>query len=126
MATPDRPADRWRREAPRHRRGADPRVQRHEGLWRRPEATAEAIDAGGWFRTGDIARVDEDGDFFIVDRKKEIVIRGGFGVSPPARSKTTSTSTPPGRGGRDRGPPRNPHPGGRRRPHPPGRHARPP
>jgi long-chain acyl-CoA synthetase len=53
-----------------------------KGYWRRPEATAEVIDADGWFRTGDIARVDEDGYFFIVDRKKEIVIRGGFNVYP--------------------------------------------
>jgi long-chain acyl-CoA synthetase len=53
-----------------------------KGYWRRPEATAEAIDADGWFRTGDIARVDEDGYFFIVDRKKEVVIRGGFNVYP--------------------------------------------
>src|SRR4051794_328944 len=53
-----------------------------KGYWRRPEATAEAIDADGWFRTGDIARVDDDGYFFIVDRKKEVVIRGGFNVYP--------------------------------------------
>jgi long-chain acyl-CoA synthetase len=53
-----------------------------KGYWNRPEATAEAIDADGWFRTGDMARVDEDGYFFIVDRKKELVIRGGFNVYP--------------------------------------------
>jgi long-chain acyl-CoA synthetase len=53
-----------------------------KGYWQRPEATAEAIDADGWFRTGDIARVDDDGYFFIVDRKKEVVIRGGFNVYP--------------------------------------------
>ena len=53
-----------------------------KGYWRRPEATAEAIDADGWFRTGDIGRVDEDGYFFIVDRKKELIIRGGFNVYP--------------------------------------------
>ena len=53
-----------------------------KGYWNRPEATAEAIDADGWFRTGDIARVDDDGYFFIVDRKKELVIRGGFNVYP--------------------------------------------
>jgi acyl-CoA synthetase (AMP-forming)/AMP-acid ligase II len=50
--------------------------------WRREEATAEAIDADGWFKTGDIAKVDEDGYFFIVDRKKELVIRGGFNIYP--------------------------------------------
>src|SRR3954449_5217856 len=53
-----------------------------KGCWRRPEATAEAIDADGWFRTGDIARVDDDGYFYIVDRKKELVIRGGYNVYP--------------------------------------------
>jgi long-chain acyl-CoA synthetase len=53
-----------------------------KGYWRREEATADAIDADGWFKTGDMARVDEDGYFFIVDRKKELVIRGGFNVYP--------------------------------------------
>jgi long-chain acyl-CoA synthetase len=53
-----------------------------KGYWRREEATAEAIDADGWFKTGDMARVDEDGYFFIVDRKKELVIRGGYNVYP--------------------------------------------
>jgi long-chain acyl-CoA synthetase len=53
-----------------------------KGYWRREEATAEAIDAEGWFKTGDMARVDEDGYFFIVDRKKELVIRGGYNVYP--------------------------------------------
>jgi long-chain acyl-CoA synthetase len=53
-----------------------------KGYWRREDATAEAIDPDGWFRTGDMARVDEDGYFFIVDRKKELVIRGGFNIYP--------------------------------------------
>jgi long-chain acyl-CoA synthetase len=53
-----------------------------KGYWNRPEATAEALDADGWFKTGDIASVDEDGYFFIVDRKKDLVIRGGFNVYP--------------------------------------------
>jgi long-chain acyl-CoA synthetase len=53
-----------------------------KGYWRRPEDTADVLDADGWFRTGDIGRVDEDGYFFIVDRKKEMVIRGGFNVYP--------------------------------------------
>jgi long-chain acyl-CoA synthetase len=51
------------------------------GYWGKPEATAEAIP-DGWFRTGDLARVDEDGYFFIVDRKKEMIIRGGYNVYP--------------------------------------------
>jgi long-chain acyl-CoA synthetase len=53
-----------------------------KGYWRRPEATAEAIDADGWFYTGDMGRVDEDGCWFIVDRKKELIIRGGYNVYP--------------------------------------------
>jgi len=51
------------------------------GYWNRPEATAEAIK-GGWFHTGDLARQDEEGFFFIVDRKKDLIIRGGFNVYP--------------------------------------------
>ena len=53
-----------------------------KGYWSRPEATADAIDADGWFRSGDLARVDEDGYFFIVDRKKDMVLRGGYNVYP--------------------------------------------
>jgi len=52
-----------------------------KGYWQRPEATAEAI-RGGWFHSGDMARVDEDGCFFIVDRKKDMIIRGGYNVYP--------------------------------------------
>jgi long-chain acyl-CoA synthetase len=52
-----------------------------KGYWNRPEATAESIP-DGWFRTGDLARRDEDGYFFIVDRKKEMIIRGGYNVYP--------------------------------------------
>ncbi|NBM20638.1 long-chain fatty acid--CoA ligase [Streptomyces sp. GC420] len=48
----------------------------------RPEATAEALDAHGWFRTGDIATRDEDGYIYIVDRKKDMIIRGGYNVYP--------------------------------------------
>jgi long-chain acyl-CoA synthetase len=52
-----------------------------KGYWRRPEATAEAM-LGGWFHSGDLARVDEDGYFHIVDRKKDMIIRGGYNVYP--------------------------------------------
>jgi long-chain acyl-CoA synthetase len=52
-----------------------------KGYWRRPEATAAAL-RDGWFHTGDLARVDEEGYFFIVDRKKDMVIRGGYNVYP--------------------------------------------
>jgi long-chain acyl-CoA synthetase len=53
-----------------------------KGYWNRPDATEEAIDADGWFHTGDMAQVDEDGYFFIVDRKKDLIIRGGYNVYP--------------------------------------------
>jgi acyl-CoA synthetase (AMP-forming)/AMP-acid ligase II len=49
------------------------------GYLNRPEATAEAIQ-DGWLRTGDIARIDEDGFIFIVDRAKDMVLRGGENV----------------------------------------------
>ncbi|MEW6230821.1 MAG: long-chain fatty acid--CoA ligase [Chloroflexota bacterium] len=52
-----------------------------KGYYKRPEATAEAMK-NGWFHTGDIARLDEDGYFFIVDRKKDMILRGGFNVYP--------------------------------------------
>jgi long-chain acyl-CoA synthetase len=52
-----------------------------KGYWQRPEATAEAM-RGGWFHSGDMARIDEDGYFYIVDRKKDLIIRGGYNVYP--------------------------------------------
>jgi len=52
------------------------------GYWNRPEATAEAIDADGWFFSGDIAKLDDEGRYYIVDRKKELIIRGGYNVYP--------------------------------------------
>ncbi len=52
-----------------------------KGYWKRPEATAEAI-RGGWFFSGDIGRIDDEGYFYIVDRKKELIIRGGYNVYP--------------------------------------------
>jgi long-chain acyl-CoA synthetase len=52
-----------------------------KGYWRKPEAT-ESVMRGGWFHTGDLAKVDEDGYFFIVDRKKDMIIRGGYNVYP--------------------------------------------
>jgi long-chain acyl-CoA synthetase len=53
-----------------------------KGYWGRPDATRAAIDDRGWFRTGDLARVDEDGAYFIVDRIKDLIIRGGYNVYP--------------------------------------------
>ncbi|MFC5908930.1 long-chain-fatty-acid--CoA ligase [Streptacidiphilus monticola] len=52
-----------------------------KGYWNRPEETAAAIP-DGWLRTGDLARQDEDGYLYIVDRKKDLIIRGGYNVYP--------------------------------------------
>jgi long-chain acyl-CoA synthetase len=52
-----------------------------KGYYKRPEATADSI-RNGWFHTGDLARMDEEGFFFIVDRVKDMIIRGGFNVYP--------------------------------------------
>ena len=52
-----------------------------KGYWQRPDATAEVMK-DGWFGSGDLARRDEDGLFFIVDRKKDMIIRGGYNVYP--------------------------------------------
>jgi fatty-acyl-CoA synthase len=52
------------------------------GYWRNPEETARSIDAEGWFATGDIARCDEQGFFWILDRKKDMFICGGENVYP--------------------------------------------
>ncbi|ANJ25827.1 long-chain-fatty-acid--CoA ligase [Agromyces aureus] len=53
-----------------------------EGYWRRPAETAEALLPGGWLRTGDIVHVSDDGFVTIIDRRKELIITGGFNVSP--------------------------------------------
>ncbi len=52
-----------------------------KGYWQRPDATEEAM-RGGWFHSGDMARTDEEGYFYIVDRKKDLIIRGGYNVYP--------------------------------------------
>ncbi|WP_132999812.1 long-chain fatty acid--CoA ligase [Luteimonas arsenica] len=57
-----------------------PQVMR--GYWQRPEDTATAIDADGWLHTGDMARMDEGGFFYIVDRKKDMILVSGFNVYP--------------------------------------------
>ena len=53
-----------------------------KGYWNRPEETAKVIDAHGWLHTGDIARMDERGFFYIVDRKKDMILVSGFNVYP--------------------------------------------
>ncbi|CAM3531473.1 long-chain fatty acid--CoA ligase [Nocardioides dubius] len=53
-----------------------------KGYLGRPEATAEVLGADGWFRSGDLARRDADGYYYIVDRAKDLIIRGGYNVYP--------------------------------------------
>ncbi len=53
-----------------------------KGYWNRPDETAGTIDADGWLHTGDICKVDKDGYFFIVDRKKDMIIASGYKVLP--------------------------------------------
>jgi long-chain acyl-CoA synthetase len=53
-----------------------------EGYWKRPEETAKVMLPGGWLRTGDIGRMNEDGFVFIEDRKKDMILVSGFNVYP--------------------------------------------
>ena len=53
-----------------------------KGYWQRPEESAHSIDDDGWLHTGDIARMDDKGFFFIVDRKKDMILVSGFNVYP--------------------------------------------
>jgi long-chain acyl-CoA synthetase len=53
-----------------------------KGYWQRPEETAKVIDADGWLHTGDMAKMDDKGFFYIVDRKKDMILVSGFNVYP--------------------------------------------
>ncbi|MFN3964490.1 MAG: long-chain fatty acid--CoA ligase [Silanimonas lenta] len=53
-----------------------------QGYWQRPEETAKVIDAEGWLHTGDMAKMDAAGYFYIVDRKKDMILVSGFNVYP--------------------------------------------
>lgn len=53
-----------------------------KGYWQRPEETANVIDADGWLHTGDMAKMDDNGFFYIVDRKKDMILVSGFNVYP--------------------------------------------
>src|SRR5690606_21458042 len=55
--------------------------QQMQGYWKKADDTAQILREG-WLHTGDIARMDEEGFFFIVDRKKEMILSGGFNVYP--------------------------------------------
>ena len=65
------------------KRGVDhPGTAGDEGLLEAPEETATAINEEGWLHTGDIARMDEDGCTYIVDRKKDLIIASGYNIVP--------------------------------------------
>ena len=85
-----------------------------KGYWNRPDATAETI-RDGWFHSGDMATVDEDGYFFIVDRKKDMIIRGGYNVYPREIEEVLYEHPGGPRGGRARDARRRVRRGGRRR-----------
>jgi long-chain acyl-CoA synthetase len=53
-----------------------------KGYWNLPDATKATITPDGWLATGDVGRIDEDGYFYIVDRTKDLIIRGGYNVYP--------------------------------------------
>ncbi|RDI99474.1 long-chain-fatty-acid--CoA ligase [Dyella solisilvae] len=53
-----------------------------KGYWQRPDETAKVLEPSGWLHTGDVARMDEKGYFFIVDRKKDMILVSGFNVYP--------------------------------------------
>ena len=52
------------------------------GYWQQPQETRDAFFAGGWFRTGDIARMDDHGYYFLLDRRKDMILVSGFNVFP--------------------------------------------
>jgi long-chain acyl-CoA synthetase len=58
------------------------RVELIAGYWQDEEATREAIDRDGWFSTGDVGYLDDERYLFLVDRKKDLIVRGGYNVYP--------------------------------------------
>ncbi len=68
--------------------------QEFQGYWKNEVATRETLTADGWLRTGDVVTMDEDGFLFVVDRVKEIIITGGFNVSPSEVETALKTFDP--------------------------------
>ena len=52
------------------------------GYWKKPKETAEALDSDGWLTVGDLAKKDDEGYLYIIDRKKDMVISGGINIYP--------------------------------------------
>jgi long-chain acyl-CoA synthetase len=61
------------------------------GYWNRPEASAAAVDAEGWFATGDIGAIDDAGYLTIIDRKKDLIITAGYNVYPAEIEQALAT-----------------------------------
>src|SRR5260370_42210860 len=74
-----------------------------EQYWKRPEQTAETFK-GGWLHTGDIARADEQGYLYIVDRKKDMIVSGGFNIFPREVENVLSSHTDVAMVAENRGP----------------------
>jgi long-chain acyl-CoA synthetase len=70
-----------------HVRGAQTMV----GYWRQPDATTQVLSADGWLATGEVGYLDQDGYLFIIDRKKDMIVSGGFNVYPREVEKVIST-----------------------------------
>jgi acyl-CoA synthetase (AMP-forming)/AMP-acid ligase II len=70
-----------------HVRGAQTMV----GYWRQPDATSQVLSADGWLATGDVGYLDQDGYLFIIDRKKDMIVSGGFNVYPREVENVIST-----------------------------------
>jgi malonyl-CoA/methylmalonyl-CoA synthetase len=64
------------------------------GYWRMPEKTKEEFTADGWFKTGDVGKVDADGYVTIVGRSKDLIISGGYNVYPAEIEGYASTTCP--------------------------------
>ena len=86
-----------------------------KGYWNLPDATKATITADGWLNTGDVGKVDEDGYFYIVDRTKDMIIRGGYNVYPREIEEVLYEHPDGGRSRRHRYPARLARRGSRRR-----------